>query len=356
MKNIIAIVLLSILNFLFSTFLYPFLIQFVAKFPELTGLLLWTIIPGTELILLIPLMVIIYPLLRKILNLNPSIKNFLLILAVTIMLFFGLKYVEYRIYSAVNETYLKKEAARYEQISAEIDQKAEIAKRTEISIIDFQDYPEYNSDGTLKSIRFQVKFSSNVSEHMNIYAQIYLFNPQLKYFDADRPFEKWIYPSNDQTIFTPEPEGETVSVKKRENTVVFTVTKIPKYIQVIQETRREAAFGVYPGFNIDVEGNKYKHSTRTMVTNINDLTKKATYNKDLEKNLFTTKPYILSLEEEKSQPTENLENKNSNTCVKENSCKNRTPGSSFRCDQNKNYSGTGTNSCECNVECEVVVK
>lgn len=55
-------------------------------------------------------------------------------------------------------------------------------------------------------------------------------------------------------------------------------------------------------------------------------------------------------------PPTPLENKNSNTCVKDNSCKSRTPGSSFRCDQNKMYSESGINQCECTVNCEVVVR
>jgi len=86
-----------------------------------------------------------------------------------------------------------------------------------------------------------------------------------------------------------------------------------------------------------------------MQTKISDLDAS---NKDIQSKLDEMSQNINTLEAEKKA----LEEKSSSTCVKENSCKFRTPGSEFRCDATSKYSPMGNSLCTCDIDCNVVKK
>lgn len=66
---------------------------------------------------------------------------------------------------------------------------------------------------------------------------------------------------------------------------------------------------------------------------------------------------ILGQEQEQfKEDIEILQKRSSIICSKDNSCKFRTPGSTFRCDQDSKYDGDGDYFCECTLNCEVRVK
>jgi len=44
------------------------------------------------------------------------------------------------------------------------------------------------------------------------------------------------------------------------------------------------------------------------------------------------------------------------TCVRDNDCKFRSPGSEFRCNEQKNFSFDGNYNCGCTEDCEVYIK
>jgi len=53
---------------------------------------------------------------------------------------------------------------------------------------------------------------------------------------------------------------------------------------------------------------------------------------------------------------EELKDKSSGICTKDNSCKFRTPGSAFRCNQDGKYNSRGDYWCECTIDCEVDIR
>jgi hypothetical protein len=55
-------------------------------------------------------------------------------------------------------------------------------------------------------------------------------------------------------------------------------------------------------------------------------------------------------------PAETSPQNSVSICTKENSCKFRTPGSAFRCNANTIYNENGSNWCECDANCDVVIK
>lgn len=53
---------------------------------------------------------------------------------------------------------------------------------------------------------------------------------------------------------------------------------------------------------------------------------------------------------------EELKEKNSSICTKDNSCKLRAPGSAFKCDKDGKYDRYGDYWCECTINCEVNIQ
>jgi len=56
------------------------------------------------------------------------------------------------------------------------------------------------------------------------------------------------------------------------------------------------------------------------------------------------------------QQVEELKKKSSSICTEDNSCKFRTPGSGFRCNEDGEYNGYGDYWCECTINCEVNIQ